>query len=258
MVKITPMINIWNKLHISNYTYLFILLAFLSGYIKNILFIYFIVLIHELGHIFFILLFNYKIDEVILMPFGGYTIVNKRINTSINKDLIIALGGIFFQVILLLFSLIFKNNINLYNYNLLIFYNYLLIIFNLLPIIPLDGSKITNLLLEKNLSYNLSYYANLVISFITLVLFVIINYVYNFDNYFICLFLLAQLFITIKNYKYLYHRFLLERYLYEFDYKKIDNNLKDLKGIKKEVYHYKKVNNHYISENNIIKNLFDK
>ena len=80
------MMNIFKKVNIS----------FFCGYIKNISIIFFICLIHELGHVFFIKLFGYKIVKIELLPFGGYTTIDEKLNSNINKDLIIAFGGIIF------------------------------------------------------------------------------------------------------------------------------------------------------------------
>lgn len=242
------MMNILNKFKINNYTYFFLLICALCGYIKNITIIFFICFIHELGHIFFIKLFKYKIISVELLPFGGFTTIDKRINTSINKDILISIGGIFFQIILLFIVFLFKNNFNIITYNLIINYSIILIIFNLIPIIPLDGNKIMHLLLEKLFSYHLSYYLNFTISLIFLIIFLVINYVYNLDNYFIITFLLYKTIIYIKDYSYMKKRFLLERYLYDINYKCINNNTEKINDLKKEVLHYFKENNKYVLE----------
>ena len=126
----------------------------------------------------------------------------------------------------------------------------------MLPIVPLDGSKIINLLLEKFFSYNLSYKLNVIISFFSLFIFLLLNYIYHLDNYFIITFLLYKIIENIKNYKYLYQRFLLERYLYNFNYHKIDNNTKDLKDLRKDVLHYFKEDNKYIKEKVKLSKLF--
>lgn len=246
--------NILSKFKINNYTYLFLLLCYFCGYIKNISIIFFICIIHELGHILFIKLFKYKVISIEILPFGGFTTIDKKINSSINKDLIIAFGGVFFQIILGILIYIFKNYFNIITYNLIIKYNIVLIIFNLIPIIPLDGNNIVHLFLEKIFSYHLSYYLNFIISIISLIVFGIINYVYKLDNYFIITFLIYKLFNYLKNYKYIKKRFLLERYLYNLDYNKIDNNTKDLKDLKKGVLHYFKENNKYIKEKQKIEN----
>ena len=141
------MMNILPKIKINSYTYIFLILCLLCGYIKNITIIFTICLIHEFGHIFFIKLFKYEINSIELLPFGGYTSVNKKINSSINKDLLIACGGIFIQVILMFIIYLCKDKINTITYNLLMKYNLILIIFNLIPIIPLDGNQINPILL---------------------------------------------------------------------------------------------------------------
>ncbi len=245
--------NILQKIKINNFTYFFIILCFLCGYIKNIFIIFSICLIHEMGHIFFIKLFNYKVLSISITPFGGYTYIEKKINSDINKDLLISIGGILIQLIFLLFLFIFKNNFNLITYNLYIKYNIILIIFNLIPIIPLDGNKIIHLLFEKFFSYHLSYRLNSIISFFFLILFIFMNYYLNLDNYFIISFLLYQFIIYIKNEKYLNKRFLLERYLYDLDYQRIDNHTKNIDDLKKNVLHFFKEDNKYIKEKDKIK-----
>lgn len=243
---------------INNYTYLFFIICSLCGYLKNVLIIFFVCFIHELGHVFFSKIFNYEIICVELFPYGGLTTTNKRINSSINKDIIINLGGVLFQLLFLLIIYIFKMHFNILTYNLFINYNIILIIFNMLPIISLDGNNIIHLILEKRFSYHLSYKINFIVSIVVLILFLLINYLYNIDNYFIILFLLIKSIIYIKNYKYLKKRFLLERYLYDIDYKKIDNNTNSINDLKKETLHYFKDNNKYINEKKIIKVKFDK
>lgn len=240
--------NILTKFKINNYTYFFALICMLCGYIKNITIIFTICLFHELGHIFFIKLFKYNIISVELLPFGGYTTIDQKINSNINKDLLIAMGGFIFQILLFIIIYLLKNKINIITYNLFQSYNVTLILFNLIPIIPLDGSRIMHLLLEKLFSYHLSYYLNFFISIIVLILFLICNYLFHIDNYFIITFLLYKTIMYYKNYKYLEKRFLLERYLYPFSYKKIDNNTKELTDLKKNVLHYFKENDIYINE----------
>lgn len=250
--------NILTKVHINNYTYLFLLICFLSGYIKNILIIFFICLIHEFGHVVLIKLFGYEINKIELLPFGGITYINKNINSSIYKDIIISFGGVILQLFLYLF--LFINHINISNssYNLFMYYNTVILIFNLLPIIPLDGSKIVNLLLDKFLSFKTSYYINGVISFLFLLLFILINYLFNYDNYFILVFLLYHLILYLKNFKYIFNKFLIERYLYNNPYRKIKYKTSQISDLRKEVYHYFNDSNKVVSEKKKLHDLFDK
>ncbi len=251
--------QIFKKIKISYYTYLLFLIGFFCGYLKNLLIIFIICFIHELGHAFFIKLFKYEIVKIEILPFGGYTLINKKINSSINKDIIISLGGIFFQLFIHIFLLIYKELFLETTYNLIIYYNYILVIFNILPIIPLDGSVLLNKLLEKFFSYKLAFYLNIIISIISLGIFLLINIIFAIDNFVIISFLFYQIIITYKNYKYVYNKFLLERLIYDLDYKKIDNNTKDIKSLRKEVFHYFKDKNKYANEKKVInKYLIDK
>lgn len=241
------MLHIYNKIKINNFTYLFIIICFLCGYIKNITIIFFICFIHELGHVFISKLLNYKIISIEILPFGGFTTIDTKINSSINKDILIACGGFISQIILMCILYLFKNYLNTITYNLFITYNIILFIFNLIPIIPLDGSKIMHLILEKVFPYQLSYYLNLYLSIIILVIFLYLNYHYQIDNYFIFSFLIYKLIEYWYNFRYLKKRFLIER-LGDFPYHKIINNTKNIKSLRKNVLHYFKVDKHYIKE----------
>ena len=153
------------------------------------------------------------------------------------------------QIILfLIFYIIYKISIlSILDYQIFIKYNFYIILFNLLPIYPLDGSKIIISLLELKVSFNLSLILSYIISFIFILLFIIFNYIYHFDNYLIILFLLYKVIMYIKEYKYILNKFYLERLLSSKQYKKI-NYTNTLKGIKKN--HYNFINN--ISEKKVL------
>ena len=237
-------------------TIYFLLLLFLCGYLKVGLIIFFIVIFHELGHILFIKLFNYKIVSINIYPFGGITKINKDINTPVNKELIIAAAGVIFQ--LLLFIIIIILPISNYNKSLFYKYNLSILIFNLLPIIPLDGSIILNSLLNKIFSYKLSYYIYLIISFITLILYILTNYWLSLNNYLIVGLFLIKTYYAWKNYKYLYNKFLLERYLNKYEFKYISTKEGTLDILKLDTYQYFKHNNKIISEKEKLKERFNK
>lgn len=251
--------NIKAKFKINLATYFFFLISFLCGYFKNILFVFLIVLFHEIGHIFFIKIFRYKIVKVELYPFGGITEVDKPINSSINKELIISLGGILFQFLLyILIILSFKNSwLSVQNFDLLLFYNKTLFLFNLLPIIPLDGSVFLHTFFEKYFSYQKSFHLYQIISLLAFFLFFFWNILFSIDNYFICIVLFIQFLLVQKKKKYYFHRFYLERYLYSFPYKKIINQKSaDISVLKKETRHFFYEKNHYVTEKEKISEYF--
>ena len=236
-------------------TLYFLLLLFLCGYLKIGIIIFLIVLFHELGHIFFIKLFKYKIINVTLYPFGGITKIDKDINTPLNKELLIACGGIIFQLIL--FIIIYFVPINVITKELLYKYNMSILLFNMLPIIPLDGSIIINSLLNKIFSYKVSYYLYIIISIIFSIFYLFFNYWYSLNNYLIVSLFIIKTYKDIKNYKYLKTRFLLERYLNKYEYKYISTKTGNLDILKIDTYQYFKENNKIVSEYSKLKEKFD-
>ena len=80
-------------------TYILIFLTLLAGYIKNVFLILLIVLIHELGHVFFFLLFKIEVRKIVIYPYGGMSYVNKKINERIYREILISIGGILFQIL---------------------------------------------------------------------------------------------------------------------------------------------------------------
>ncbi len=236
-------------------TLYFLLLLFLCGYLKLGIIVFIIVVFHEMGHILFIKLFKYKIIDITIYPFGGITKVDKDINTPLNKELLIACGGIIFQLIL--FIIIYFVPINVITKELLYKYNMSILLFNMLPIIPLDGSIIINSLLNKIFSYKVSYYLYIIISIIFSIFYLLFNYWYSLNNYLIVSLFIIKTYYAIKNYKYLKTRFLLERYLNKYEYKYISTKTGDLDILKIDTYQYFKENNKIVSEYSKLKEMFD-
>ena len=186
-----------------HYTFIIIALGFvLAGYFSNLIVFTSIIIIHELGHIITGLHFKYKLDKVIIYPYGGMTKFNTIINTNINKDILVAISGVIVQSIyfILITILYTKGYIREYIYNLFTIYNKSILLFNILPIIPLDGSKIINLILSKYLYYNLSNKLTIIISFITIIIILITRiYEYNYSFIIILGLLMKNIYDFYKN-----------------------------------------------------------
>lgn len=251
--------NIRKIFKINFATYILILTFLLTGLIKNILLIYIIVIVHEIGHIFIARLLKYKIIKVEIYPMGGVTTIDKKVNTSIKEELLIASFGLFFQILLwLIMKILYINNIISINaYELFLGYNFTIFCFNLLPIIPLDGHYIFKTILEYIFPFKKSYYISFIISLIFIILFITYNMVYSLNNYLIISFLIYKIINSYKDFKYIYLKFLTERYLYDINYKKIKyENKLDLNLLKKDNYHYFKKNDRIISEKKLLKQKF--
>ena len=236
--------NFLNKICISKYTYFIILLFLLCGLFKDIIIISILIIIHEFGHYLVSYYFKWNIDKINIYPFGGLIKYNEKIDKPLFEEFLISISGPIFQIIIYIVLLIFikddkfLNILNNYNYNILLF--------NFIPIIPLDGSKVINVLFNKIFNFRISYYLLLIISIVCNFLLLI-----NHKNILINCFLLYELFIYIKNKDYIFNRFILEKYLYNDYYKYIYIN--SIKKLKRNKRHLIKYNSNYISIKDYIK-----
>ncbi|MGN1372328.1 MAG: M50 family metallopeptidase [Candidatus Coprovivens sp.] len=242
--------NILNKIRIDYSTYILILIGLLAGYIKNIFIILVIVFVHEFGHVFFFYLYNIEIESIVIYPFGGISKVNKRIHERIYKDILISLGGILFQCFLfILFFLLYKYNFVVYStYRLFNSYNARIIFFNLIPLIPLDGSKLLFSLCSKYLPFRLSYIVMITVSIISFILFISYNIFFKLNDIIIYFYLVVNLINCIKKFKYVKNKFYLERILYDNYYNGIISNSYDIRNMRIDKYYYYKDGNRYINE----------
>lgn len=217
-----------------NTFYMFSLLILLSGMFKEFTFVFILIFFHELGHALTGILLGFKLDKIIIYPYGGLTKFNNLENINLNKELIMLIMGPICQIITYIIL------ITKFKYPYIKVYHYSILIFNLLPILSLDGGKLLNIILNKFFSYLKSFYISVFTSIFVIIGLIIYCIVYynNLNLLLISLFLLFKLYLSYKNIKYSYQRFLLERYLYNFDFKK--------RKVSKNIYNFYKESYHYI------------
>lgn len=225
------------KIKFDNTFYLFLLLILVTGMFKEFTFIFILIFFHEIGHALTGIILNWKLVNITFYPYGGVTLFDKRENSSINKEIIILLMGPIFQIIT--YFILSK----FYTYSYIKTYHLTILIFNLLPILTLDGGKLLNLFLNKVFNYLTSFYISIVISIISIILLIIVCFFFynNFNLFLMSIFLFFKIIKSIKDIKYCYHRFLLERYLYDYKFNK--------RKISKSIYRFYKECCHYIEFN---------
>ena len=242
-----------------HYTYILISLGFiLTGHFHNLIVFTSIILIHELGHYTIAKINKLNVEKIIIYPYGGLVKMNNPINTSINKELQVAISGILFQSIyyILIIFLYHQGMIRDYIFNLFTMYHKSILIFNILPIHPLDGSKILNLLLTKTIPFDISNKLNIIISIITLLTITYINYYeFNYTTILILGVILDNIIKYYKQLKYIFNKFLLERYLYNISFNK-HKKINKINHMYKEKYHILKENNTYITEKQALTHKF--
>lgn len=183
-----------------------------------------------MGHFIIGKLLHLKVKEIKLFMFGGVTTLDEDLNLNIYKEILLLIMGPITQILFvaLLFILYRLEFISTLAYTKFYSINMLLLKFNLLPILPLDGGKLINNLLDLIVSYDLSHTISIIISFISLPL------LFTFDNKLLIIilftFLLLNLLNEISIHKYRLELLLLERKYKKFNFKKTIkiNNTKNI------------------------------
>lgn len=217
------------------------LLSFLAGYFEYTFLTIIIIIVHEMGHFLTGYFLKLKVKEISLFMFGGVTIFDEDLNLNIFKELLVVVMGPVVQMLfyMIVYYLYTKGFVNVNTMKKVSTINLILLEFNLLPILPLDGGKILNNILDLILSYDLAHKVSLVVSFLALPL------VFLFDNKLIIILvvisLLVRLFEEINWHKFRINKLLLERKLKGIKFKKI-REFESLTKVKRNVTYYRFIN----------------
>lgn len=142
------------------------------------------------------------------------------------------------QMFLYVPFLFFYNNgfITELTYNIFLTYNKFIILFNIMPIVPLDGSKILGSVLEMIMPYKLNLKLINLLSIIVILGFANVSE-FNLSLIIIICFLVMETFKLVRNHNYIFNSFLLERYLYDIKHRRV-KNVKSINQIYKNYYNF--------------------
>lgn len=139
-----------------------------------------------------------------------------KLNISPLKEFLVLISGPITQnIAYILLINIFKSDKEL-----ILIYHISLLVFNLLPIYPLDGGKLLNLLFNRMLPYKHSLKLTIKISYILVLIIFLIQTNIKLNIIIMSLFLLIVIHKEELKIEYTYNKFLLERSLYNFNFKK--------------------------------------
>ena len=184
-------------------TYLYLFLAFISRSSYYVAFLLFSIL-HEIGHYLVALYFSFEIEKIMILPFGGFLLLKDLGNHYVYEEIGMLLCGPFINLIWFIFFLFIKEpllaKINIY-----------ILIFNLLPVYPLDGSK----LLLLFLSYFIDYQKAMQIQIKVSLLFICILWIITkqIGRKIILGYLFYQVILYLKNYRLIYMETLMSDHL---------------------------------------------
>lgn len=191
--------------------FLFAIIFAFFGKIKIYLLFLVFALIHELGHIIFGLILGFKPKRLQIMPIGFsiYFSINiddynrkiLNLNKLTLKKLIVYIGGPLTN--LLIFLIILLLNIDFNYRNEIAYINIIIGIFNLLPIYPLDGSRILENMLKLFFKNQKAYkYSNFIVN-VSLVMFTVFCsfFILYIKNFFVLVILIYLWYIVIQENK---------------------------------------------------------
>lgn len=185
------------------FTYLYLLLAFISGSSYYVAFLLFSIL-HEIGHYLVALYFSFEIEKIMILPFGAFLLLRDLGKHYVYEEIWMLFCGPFVNMICFILFVFFKEpllaKINIY-----------ILIFNLLPIYPLDGSK----LLLLFLSYLIDYQKCMQIQIKVSLMFICILWIMTkqIGRKIILGYLFYQVILYLKNYRLIYMETLMSDHL---------------------------------------------
>lgn len=201
--------------------------------------------------------YKWNVDKIYFYPYGGATKFNEDINKPLFQELMILIMGPIFQIIF--FSLL-SNFLTIKELDLLSNYHYSILFFNLLPIYPLDGGKLVNIISNYFLSFKSSFNFTIFVSLITILIGFICLFMldikFSTSLFLVFVLIICKLTQEWRKKNYYFNKFILERYIKRFTYKKtkIVNEINQMSRDKKHLFFN---NKRYYSENEILAKKFN-
>lgn len=179
------------------------ILIFLPMFGKKIWFFIFLMLaIHELAHIFMALLLGYRLQCVRIYPFGLAAQIQYIGFGDTKKECCIVMAGPLMHITLLPVLLLFFMRMSWISesfYISLCIMNKAFFLFNILPIYPLDGGRILQCIMHSIFSYKLAQKLTLIISGVVLSCCIYMKIFYGLSSYILVCFLYIQIWIGLRN-----------------------------------------------------------
>lgn len=210
-------VELLRKIHIHPLMWFVVALAVATARFVELSLLFLIIIVHELGHAAAASFFSWRLKRISLLPFGGVAEMDEHGNRPLKEEAIVTLVGPVQHLWLMgaAFLLFQFQWISGQLFETFIQYNLMVLIFNMLPIWPLDGGKLLFLGLSLNSSFPQALKKTLKSSFIVICLFIaaiLFTNPINLNVWVVLSFLIFSLYYEWKQRRYVFIRFLLERY----------------------------------------------
>lgn len=152
----------WNDWYIHPFTLLYLIMAYFSGRFFEYVLALGIVCFHEMFHYIFARIYDFDIEKVEILPFGAFLSLRDYGLHHIIEEAIMIMAGLCSHFFLYIMIMVLGENSFLLQMNRLVF------VFNILPIYPLDGSKLLLLFLSLWMDYQKAIRLQIKLSIFTL------------------------------------------------------------------------------------------
>ncbi|MDF2536679.1 MAG: peptidase [Bacillales bacterium] len=147
----SEIILLFSKIKIHTFTWIFIALSLLSANFTEIIIMFFIVFVHELGHAFMARRFKWEIHQITILPFGGEMETDAFGCKNFTEEFWVIIAGPLQHVFLFIVAFILHSNQIMPDWIYVFFqkFNLMVLFCNLYPSLPLDGGRLLFLFFAK-------------------------------------------------------------------------------------------------------------
>lgn len=210
-------LRVFQSIYIHPFLWAVIGIGVITAHFYELCLLLLIILVHELGHALAAAHFSWRIKRIALLPFGGVAEMDEHGNRPLKEEAIVTIAGPLQHLWMVALGYIAYEQgwMSEYLFHSFLEFNLMIFCFNLLPIWPLDGGKVLFLFLSLKKSFPAAHKITLLLSLTGTLLFLGAILLYmptNLNAWIILLFLWFSLFYEWKQRRYIFLRFLLERY----------------------------------------------
>jgi stage IV sporulation protein FB len=211
------MAELIKHIHIHPLLWAIIGLAVATAHFIELCLLLLIIFVHEMGHAAAAALFSWRIKRIALLPFGGVAEMDEHGNRPLKEEIIVIISGPLQHIWMMGAALLFFHLAWMPEeiFQLFIQFNLMILIFNLLPVWPLDGGKLIFLWMSLYRAFPDAHRKTLLISAAGIVgftIFTLLTSPVNLNIWVVLAFLLFSLYHEWKQSRFVFIRFLLERY----------------------------------------------
>ncbi|WP_096435841.1 M50 family metallopeptidase [Alteribacter populi] len=210
------MINVLKVVKIHPLFWLVLGSGVITGYFKEVVMMFLIVFVHEMGHALMAKHYDWRLTKVELLPFGGVAETEEYGNRPVKEEVLVIVAGPLqhLWLIALSYGLLHFDWWTAADHSIFLFHNVTILGFNLLPIKPLDGGKLFFSLQTAIFPYRDAFYGSFYFSLFCLSLFWIVALTllpFHLNLLVVLSFLAVHHYLEWKQRHFIFMRFLIER-----------------------------------------------